>query len=343
MKTKVKGVSPETPIVTNLGILDVKHLACVLTPNVKVEPRNNFKVKNIENDWVTVTAVTNLGQQSVRDIVLSDGRSYVFGEDQEVLTNKGFLCGNDIKENLDIVIHSECDIDRAPIHRLQGYPNTIFGDDSLSLIKLLGIITAFGVVTCETGVVGLKDIPARVSLEFTTLMEKLFKLDNTYLTITTQSRGTTSLHYTHLGLARWMYGILSNGVPYEIMSASKEQILMFINGMSDPRYLQVKSSIRGGKYVYNGSKYQVARQVFSLLRSLGYSPVIVDENNGTHSVLTIGVNVLEDNVNKTTTDTNNPVMMSIKETCNYLDELYLIEIEYGNNFILDGILINVGE
>lgn len=340
---KVKGVSPETLIVTNLGIVEVKHLAFTNIPGVKVEPSNFFKVKNKEGEWVTITGVTNLGQQPVRDFILSDGRGFILGEGQSVLSKETYLQGSSIQEDKIISIYSEGDLDRPPTDRIEGYPNTPLGNHNLSLIKLLGMITAFGVVIPESGVIGLREVPSRVTLEFTTLMDRVFNLNDNYLTNTQQTRGFCSLHYTHCGLARWMYGVLDKGIPCEIMKASKEQMLMFLNGMYDPRYLQIKSTIRGGKYVYSGSNYKVARQVFSILRSLGYSPLLIHEDNKTVSVMTVGVNILEDNVNRTTVVKNDITELRVIETCNYIDELYLIDIEQGDNFIADGLVIKVEE
>ena len=88
-----------------------------------------------------------------------------------------------------------------------------------------------------------------MTVEFTNLMESVFHLAPEDIVRTKQTNSKVSVHYEHIGLARWLSGLLSKGIPCEVMRSSKEQILMFLRGMYDQRYSQTQTPIKGAKYV----------------------------------------------------------------------------------------------
>lgn len=344
MKVPILGISPNTNIVTDKGVVEVRNLACAIEVGVKVKPRSEFKIKNKEGEWVTVTGVTNLGEQYILDFTVEDGRGFVIGGNQRVYTNKGLLSGDNIKTDIEITLQSEGDIDYPSVEWVEGFPSFPLDTNSLSTLKLLGMITAFGRVIPELGVIGLVDVQPRMTVEFTNLMESVFHLAPEDIVRTKQTNSKVSVHYEHIGLARWLSGLLSKGIPCEVMRSSKEQILMFLRGMYDQRYSQTQTPIKGAKYVYHGNKEVVARQVFSLLKILGYSPRLLNETERNYSVLTVGVNIHEDSKLRSNLYKDNQTRtVRVKEVYNYLDEIYLIEIEHGNNYIADGLIINTGD
>ncbi|QXN70454.1 hypothetical protein AGENTSMITH_50 [Bacillus phage vB_BspM_AgentSmith] len=343
MKVPILGISPNINITTDKGVVEVRNLACAIEVGVKVKPITPYKLKNSSGEWVNVVSVTNLGTQYVRDFIVEDGRCFVVGDNQRVLTNKGLLSGDNIKTDIEITLQAEGDIDYPPVEWVEGFPSFPLDTNSLSTLKLLGMITAFGRVIPELGVIGLEDVQSRTVVDFTNLMETVFHLAPEDMVKTKQTTNKVSVHYTHVGLARWLNGLLNRGIPCEVMRASKEQILMFLKGMYDQRYSQTQTPIKGAKYVYYGNKPVVARQVFSLLKVLGYSPRLLNEQDHKYSVLTTGVNIHEDsklrsNLYKDVTTKT----VRVKEVCGYLDEVYLIEIDQGNNYIADGLVINTG-
>lgn len=343
MRVPIKGLSPDIHLTTDNGVVEVRNLAYAIEVGVKTNTRIPYKVKNTHGEWVAITGVTNLGLQEVRDFILDDGRCFVLGRDQEVLTNKGFLSGSSIKVDREITLHNEGEVLYPPVELIQGFPSLPMNTNSLSTLKLLGMLTAFGRVIPELGIIGIVDVQPRMTVEFISLMESVFHIAPEDIVKTKQSSSNMSVHYEHIGLSRWLNGLLSNGIPYEVMRASREQILMFLRGMYDQRYNQVQTPIKGAKYVYHGSSVVVARQVFSLLRVLGYTPRVIHKQGVGYSVLTIGVNIHEDTKLRTDLYKDKEILdIRIKEAYNYSDQLYLVEIEQGDNFIADGLVIKAG-
>jgi len=302
-----KCVAKGTPIITNKGILPIEALGYAKTEEEFDKPLDELKVLCPDGNWRNVTAHYYGGKKAVISIYLSNGQVITASHTHKLMDiNDNWVSMPDfkigdlikVKRNVDIEYTGGLPLDSIDFKK-QGNDYKVPEHMSPDLALFLGMMAADGHLQIETGCVCITKNNGYVGELFKRLSREIFGVTKIKHIIDPRNN-VNSWYFTSRSIVRWLTGIigyraLDKHIPYEIMFGSKQEMKMFLSGLSLDGYKAVGKYDNDTTYIYFGKSISLAKQSFSLLKILGYQPriqnkYVKDYDYYIHGVSAQGIN-----------------------------------------------------
>ncbi len=369
-KCVIKG----TFINTNLGIMPIERLGNASTPGEFAEPLPGLKVIGSDGDWHNVTSHYNGGIKKTIIVYLSNGQVIEGAEKHKLLAKDEWKRLDKFEHGDEVVcrLHTKGSSNKGgktipkfdDVEKGMCYmPKSM--DCSLSLIVGLLLSNAY------LDDVDMDDLDDAINPEFLGTYQNVLK--QFYFKYPT-SKGTNSIE-CKLN-TRWLHNLCGYSraykfVPDQIMCGSNEEKNAFLLGLSTGCAFSNENGVNYS-IIYNGVSKVLRDQVFSIIHSLGCSPIMeqkyLRKNTNLYSVgikrvdlanVTSLVDQPQDNImlipKSETMATNDVESLSDPDvyTLEVIaigdgeEEVYDIEVEGDHTYLIDGVVshntINVPE
>ena len=319
-----KCVAKGTPIITNKGILPVEELGYATIEDQFDKPIDGLKVLCPDGQWREVTAHYFGGTRKTISIRLTNGQVIEASETHKLMTTEGWVTMPELQVGDYIKVRKEIDVNyegglALPESSFYFNNRNLKTPEKMSprLALFLGMMAADGHLMESSGRVSITKNNAEVGALFTQLVNELFGIENVRHIVDPRDE-VNSWDFNSIAICRWIrtmigYRAGDKRIPSEIMNGSKEEMRMFLSGLSLDGYKAVLKEGNDKTYIYFGKSKQLALGAFSLLKVLGYSPRLTSKVvNGydwvAHGVCATGIDFCIEERKNTPTNTDNELI-----------------------------------
>ena len=319
-----KCVAKGTPIITNKGILPVEELGYATIEDQFDKPIDGLKVLCPDGQWREVTAHYFGGTRKTISIRLTNGQVIEASETHKLMTTEGWVTMPELQVGDYIKVRKEIDVNyeggvALPESSFYFNNRNLKTPERMSprLALFLGMMAADGHLMESSGRVSITKNNAEVGALFTQLVNELFGIENVRHIVDPRDE-VNSWDFNSRAICRWIrtmigYRAGDKRIPSEIMNGSKEEMRMFLSGLSLDGYKAVLKEGNDKTYIYFGKSKQLALGAFSLLKVLGYSPRLTSKVvNGydwvAHGVCATGIDFCIEERKNTPTNTDNELI-----------------------------------
>lgn len=291
-----KCVAKGTPIITNKGILPIETLGNAYIEDTFDKPLDNLKVLCPDGEWRDVTAHYYGGCKKTISIHLSNGQVIEASETHKLMTTEDWVTMPNLKVGDYIKVRRNTKLNYSGnllLNDIEFNKNSndyfIPSNMSSQLALFLGMMAADGHLHEEKGMVSITKNNSLIGEYFIKLANTLFGVSDVKHIIDPRNN-VHSWCFNSRSICRWITGLIGyragdKHIPVEIMSGSKDEMQMFLSGLSLDGY----NSGQDSTYIYFGKSKQLALQAFSLLKAIGYNPRLTNKKVDGYDYLVYGV------------------------------------------------------